>query len=173
MNDFYLGTAPFCDPNPKGCEETPGYVYDGKSKSGDGASCWSGTKIRCKYDPEKWKQSSQYQSLLRQDPGLGDSDIKPSYVWYGKAPFCSADECDAYQSGKIPINRSSCGDGSCCWFGEKVLAREPITEEEKERLETGMRECFTLSQEQERTLQAGLKLGSEVAGAAGTLMGMP
>jgi hypothetical protein len=41
--DFWSGTAPFC--NPGSCP--PGYHVAGSSNSGNGAPCWTGTKILC------------------------------------------------------------------------------------------------------------------------------
>lgn len=37
---IWIGTAPFCDPSPNQCEQTPGYVKTGEDKCGDGNCCW-------------------------------------------------------------------------------------------------------------------------------------
>lgn len=40
-------------------------------------------------------------------------------TWYGTAPFCDG-QCPP---GQQQIATSNCGDGACCWTGQKVLCR--------------------------------------------------
>jgi hypothetical protein len=40
-------------------------------------------------------------------------------TWRGTAPFCDG-QCNP---GETQIATSNCGDGACCWTGQKVLCR--------------------------------------------------
>lgn len=111
---YWLGTAPFCNAKPSDCESTPGYVFAEYSSIGDGASCWSGQKVKC-VKKEK-------------------SDIK--YAWFGSAPFCNENPfIDIVVDGWVPIKVDRYGDGSNCVKGFKVLARNPINKQESEVIE--------------------------------------
>jgi hypothetical protein len=139
-----------------------------RSKSGDGASCWTGSKIKCVFDEKKWKETAAYQEQKFNNDKA--ANLNPQFTWFGKAPFCGADDCDAYKAGMIPIKHDNCGDGSCCFMGEKVLARKPTSDEDKKRLDLGMSECYKLRLEQEKTLQQGLSLGTEAAKTIGSII---
>lgn len=43
--------------------------------------------------------------------------------WYGTAPFCDA-HCSQCPSGWT-CETSDCGDGACCWSGQKVRCCPP------------------------------------------------
>jgi hypothetical protein len=92
-------------------------------------------------------------------------DYIPNFTWFGKAPFCGADPCDVYMAGMIPIKNNKCGDGSCCWFGEKWMGMRPFTNDHKKNIEDGRKECMELKKVQLQTLQSALGFGSSVLGA--------
>jgi len=163
MSSFFVGTAPFCDPQPEQCEKTPGYVADGYSKCGSGNCCWTGRKIKCRFDETAWKKSQLYKSSK-------EKSDNPSFVWIGKAPLCGASFCDAYEAGLYPLGTDSCGDGSCCMVGEKVLTKKPETKYEQEMVDKGMKECFALDKEKEKTIQEGFKFAGGLASAVGKLI---
>lgn len=159
-DSFYIGTAPFCKPSKAQCEKTPGYVADGYDDCGDGSCCWSGQKIKCSFNPEKWQQSQVYSELLDETPE--HANVKPQFAWFGKAPFCKGTPCDVYQSGMIPIRASNCGDGSCCVTGEKWLGMKPISKRDRDALAIGMVDCYEYLKLEEKTMTEALKLGNNV-----------
>lgn len=46
-----------------------------------------------------------------------DMDLK----WFGNAPLCDGDFCDAIMEGYIPLGLDKCGNGKKCLTGNKVL----------------------------------------------------
>lgn len=152
---FWIGTAPFCDPHPDQCEKTPGFVAIKKDKCGDGACCWSGEKIKCEFNENKFKEDFSNDVFTKA--------AKPQ--WFGNAPICSSQPCDVYKADMVPIKSDKCGDGSCCWTGEKWLGIQPQTEEQKINVRQGKKECWDFNKLQEQTLQAGLSFGTSVANA--------
>jgi hypothetical protein len=160
-NDFYIGTAPFCDPRGVLCDVTPGYEDGGKSKCGDGSCCWTGNKRRCTFNQNKWEKSDLYRELITEDPKV--QGLTPKFNWFGKAPLCSATPCDVYEAGMVPIKSHTCGDGSCCVSGEKWLGIKPLSTYQKDLVKTGQKECMQLDQLKEQTIQEGLKFGAKVA----------
>jgi hypothetical protein len=62
------------------------------------------------------KSSTSYEGHVRSWPG---GAVELADTWRGTAPFCDG-EC---LPGEEEVERSECGDGSCCWTGTKVLCR--------------------------------------------------
>jgi len=170
METRWVGTAPFCDPNPSQCEATPGYIATGKDKCGNGACCWSGEKIKCEFNDKAWKSSQLYSEMIAEN-GQKAENIKPQFVWMGKAPACAVEACDVFAAGLVPVKNSTCGDGSCCFTGEKWLGMKPILQSHKDLVKTGMKECFEFKKLQEQTLQAGLGFGAKAISAIGSVAG--
>ena len=149
-NKFWIGTAPFCNPHPDQCEKTPGYKAVDTDKCGDSSCCWTGKKIKCEFDNERFKSDMNNDVFSKANKSQ----------WFGTAPFCNSDPCDAYKSDMFPIKSDKCGDGSCCATGEKWLGIHPQTEAQKRQVQEGKSDCWKLRLMQEDTLKAGLKLGS-------------
>ena len=161
MENYWIGTGPFCNPHPSQCEQTPGYIATDTSTSGDGSSCWTGQKIKCQFSKSKWQQTPYYQQLVKDDPSARNSI--PEFTWFGTAPLCGASPCDVYKAGKYPVKAGKCGDGSCCSTGEKWLGMTPVTQRQRDAVKEGSKNCWNMSVLQEHTLQAGLAFGASVA----------
>jgi hypothetical protein len=162
----FIGTAPFCDPNPLQCERTPGFAAAGKTKCGDGSCCLTGTKYKCEFQADKWKKSQLYSEMVKDDPSM--SDVVPEFVWLGKAPACSASPCDLYEAGLMPIKSDNCGDGACCLTGEKWLGTKPVTGRQREMVSRGHADCLELRKIDGRNVTEGLKFGTSVLKAVAT-----
>jgi len=131
--NFWLGTAPSCDPDPKQCSRTPGFRFKGvTSDCGDGKCCNSGKKMLCEYD----------QLAFERDKVLTKANQYAETKWFGTAPFCGYTRCDVLKEGFIPIYSDGCGDGACCSSGTKWLGRKPISENDVVTMNVGAKECI-------------------------------
>lgn len=168
MQPFYIGTAPFCNPSKHQCTATPGYYADEEDTCGDGSCCWSGKKIACKFSHDKWKSTPLFQEIMSEEPQ--HFNRVPEFNWFGKAPACSANVCDVYKAGMIPIKSHKCGDGSCCTTGEKWLGMRPILKKHDKAVTTGLKKCLHIENQQEKNIEAGLKFGSSVSNTLGSIL---
>jgi len=103
---FYRGTAPFCSGT---CPRTSREI--GRSKTGGGSTCWTGTKAHC-------------QSCCKQ---VTTTQRK----WFGTAPFCNG-RCP---SGWTYVRRSKRGNGARCWTGWKHYCQRVTQVEQCQRPE--------------------------------------
>lgn len=102
----WYGTAPFCSGS---CPS--GWTYVSRSKSGDGARCWTGWKHYC-------RRSTYVDQCVEPSDDVGDCPPGGELVqWFGTAPFCSSTNQCPY--GWDYIQKSRTGDGSRCWWGYK------------------------------------------------------
>lgn len=100
QKSVWLGTAPACSAQPADCTAR-GMEYVRSDKYGDGAVCWSGTKVLCR----------------EKEP------VPPGSVWMGTAPFCAAKPTDCSDNGMIYVRSDAHGDGAKCSSGAKVLCK--------------------------------------------------
>lgn len=78
----WIGTAPFCGAEKSNCADI-GWTFDHASKSGGGASCWTGEKVLCK--------STKMGVSDKCNPECnGKFQVKV----VGTSPACDATECD-------------------------------------------------------------------------------
>jgi len=164
MEDYFIGTAPFCSPSPYACGKLPGYVPGESSDCGDGSCCMTGKKIRCKFDYDLWKKTALYKDLNRV---TGSPDILPQYEWFGEAPLCGADDCDVYKAGFLPLRRDRSGYGASCVIGDKIAGVKAVTKSQEDRALKQASMCSMESRAKQKTWQKGLELGTEVAKVVG------
>jgi hypothetical protein len=158
---FWIGSAPFCDPDPSQCQITPGYQPVATSKSGDGHRCWFGKKIKCQFNQDAWRQTSTF-SQLKMELGDAAEGVVPQFAWLGVAPACAASPCDCFEAGLMPIFEDKEGDGSECSSGNKWLCVMPMLKDQKDLTATGMSQCFQQDAAREATIQKALDLGDEL-----------
>ena len=108
----------------------------------------------------EWKSSPIYHEYMMETQNAYP-DYVPNFNWYGSAPLCGADVCDVYKAGMMPVTSGKCGDGSCCLSGEKWLGVKPIIESQRQHVKEASKECWEMSKLKEKTLQEGLKLGTQ------------
>lgn len=152
---FWHGTAPFCNGNPGDCEKIGGKFYrsvpdnqiTGKDKETYGSSCWTGRKVLCRYDPK-----SAIESGVFEQAGLDPDKFNFELKWFGTAPFCGVNSCDVWADGFMPLLTDDYGDGSYCVTGKKILGVRPLsmTEEQKKNFNSYKQKCQeTLTMESE------------------------
>lgn len=105
----WFGTAPFCNGR---CPS--GWTYVKRSKSGDGARCWTGWKRQCKKVTQVEQCSKPAKDYNPSCPPGGNK-----HFWFGRAPFCRG----SCPSGWTQVRSSNRGDGALCWTGSKKLCR--------------------------------------------------
>lgn len=134
---FWHGTAPFCDGNPGDCEKIGGKFYrsvpdnqvTGKDKETYGHSCWTGRKVLCRYDPKAAMNSGVFEQA-----GLDPDRFNFELKWFGTAPFCGVNSCDVWADGFMPLLTDDYGDGSYCITGKKILGVRPLSMTEEQRV---------------------------------------
>ena len=141
MQDFWSGTAPFCNGSKYDCEKVPGYIAGEEDKCGDGNCCMTGHKVKCVFDPKRWKESIMYNNLQFESKDKNVKNYKPEFNWFGTAPFCNYDECDVINEGFLPMKKDNYGNGAKCVSGQKILGLKPVLPEHKQLLEKRKLEC--------------------------------
>jgi hypothetical protein len=152
---FWHGTAPFCNGNPGDCEKIGGKFYrsvpdneiTSKDKENYGSSCWTGRKVLCRYDPQ-----AAINSGIFEQAGLDPDKFNFELKWFGTAPFCGVNSCDVWADGFMPLLTDDYGDGSYCVTGNKILGVRPLsmTEEQKKNFNNYKQKCQeTLTMEAE------------------------
>lgn len=97
--DVWLGTAPACSASAQDCTRL-GMTHVRSDKSGDGATCVTGSKVLC---------TAPKAATVRE--------------WVGTAPFCSASQDDCTRRGLRFVRSDKSGDGETCATGTKVLCQ--------------------------------------------------
>lgn len=161
---FWHGTAPFCDGHPDDCSRYAGKLFapvlnkdiSEKDRESYGASCWTGEKVLCRYNP-----SSAIESGIFEQYGLDPTLMNFELKWYGTAPFCDPEPCQIWSDGYIPIFNDEYGDGSRCVTGRKILAIKPLTvnKEQQLLLDQWKSRCKELLLIQAENMQKFIKLG--------------
>ncbi|KAE9972930.1 hypothetical protein EG328_003572 [Venturia inaequalis] len=107
---YWDGTAPFCA---GACG--PGYQECGRSASGGGQPCVTGTKAMC---CSQSCPAMQFTEPARVQPPKEEVvEALGSCYWEGTAPFCGGSCSKGYNE----CARSDTGDGESCVTGSKAL----------------------------------------------------
>jgi hypothetical protein len=154
--DYYIcrwsGTAPFCSGLCRGNEIQIKRNRWGRTTTGRGNRCASGTKAlccrrisggECRYGTittsvEPRLEHYPYLYCRRGEFFGGSSTLigtnrwriqcckpNPREVWIGTAPFCKGKRSDCTNRGMEYVRRDRRGDGKKCFSGWKVLCRTP------------------------------------------------
>jgi hypothetical protein len=164
--EFWSGTAPFCGAEFGDCERIGSEgLFNSVSYSAlteyerdnpGGSKCWTGKKVLCRMNPKRLTDLPEFKDLAK--TGI---EIKGEYQlkWYGTAPLCDANACDAILDGYIPLLSDRQGDGSFCMTGQKILGIKPekMTPEAQEKFNEMKKEC-------ERAAMAASQQKSDIIG---------
>lgn len=148
--EFWSGTAPFCNANFGDCEKigseglfnsiSYSALSEYERENQGGSKCWSGKKVLCRMNPKRLTDLPEFRELA--DKGI---EIKGDYKlkWFGTAPLCDANACDAILDGYIPLLSDRQGDGSYCMTGQKILGIKPdkMSPDAEQKFEEMKKDC--------------------------------
>jgi len=89
----YFGTAPACTASKSDCDHAGMDYEDSGSDIDGGASCWSGTKVKC----SAWHEDGY------DDKCNPECSQKFTTSLVGTAPLCKASACDCIRADMIPV----------------------------------------------------------------------
>jgi len=148
--EFWSGTAPFCNANFGDCEKigaeglfssvSYAALTEYERDNPGGSKCWSGKKVLCRMNPKKLTDLPEFKELAERGIEIkGDYKLK----WYGTAPLCDVNACDAILDGYIPLVTDRQGDGSFCMTGMKILGIKPdrMTPQAEQKFEEMKKDC--------------------------------
>lgn len=155
--EFLIGTAPFCSPEPRQCYVTPGYQPTGTESS----NCWTGSKVICTFNVAAWKKTPMFDEL-RRELGAAAENVVPAFQWFGSSPVCMAEYCEVFKMGFMPIALDMYGDGSGCVAGEKILGMRPILKAHQTLVDEGRKQCYVSEAEKRAIIMKCLDIGIEL-----------